>query len=118
MSNLTVATYVSLHCERKELIGKVPLQTGDELGATIRRLREIDSQLKEADAAVPRLTVSTESFYNSISNNLMQEMEVNAICTQLIISSWWASWLPFSWMHSLAASYYAKKALRIYKSRQ
>jgi hypothetical protein len=44
----------------------------------------------------------------------MMEMEIHAICTDLIIKSWWASWLPCGWMHSLAASYYAKKATCIY----
>lgn len=54
----------------------------------------------------------------SITNNVMEELEVHAICTDLIIKSRWASWLPFGRMHSLAASYYAKKARRIYKARQ
>jgi hypothetical protein len=45
-------------------------------------------------------------------------MEIHAICTNLIINSWWASWLPFGWMHGVAASYYARKARRIYANKK
>jgi hypothetical protein len=114
MNGITVETYVSLHYERKELTEKAALQSGDELDATINRLREIDCRLKEADALLPRLTTNFDALYNNIG----QEMEVHAICTNLIIKSWWASWLPFGWMHSLAASYYARKARRIYANKK
>lgn len=48
----------------------------------------------------------------------IEEMEMHTICTSLIIKSRWASWLPFGWMHSLAASYYARKARRLYNAKQ
>ena len=105
MSSITVSTYIALHVERKGLAAKAPLQNGDELDATMNRLREIDSQLKETDSAFHG---------NSLANNLSEWYEVMTICNPLIMKSWWASWLPFGWMHSLAASYYARKARRIY----
>lgn len=59
-------------------------------------------------------SIVCDRFGIGLKNNIMEELEVHAICTDLIINSWWASWLPFGWMHSLAASYYARKARRIY----
>lgn len=63
-------------------------------------------------------SIVCERFGIGLTNNIMQEMEIHAICTDLIIKSWWANWLPFCWMHSIAASYYARKARRIYSARK
>jgi hypothetical protein len=63
-------------------------------------------------------SIVCERFGIGLTNNIMEELEVYAICTNLIINSRWAGWLPFSWMHSLAASYYARKARRIYNAKK
>lgn len=55
-----------------------------------------------------------ERLTRSISDKRAEECEISRLCCQLILDSKWASWLPFGWMHSLAARYYARKARRIY----
>lgn len=112
-----INTYLALSKEYKELTDKAPLQSGDELDTSMIRLREIDKLLREADAAIPKWTGGSSNYQNALSNNLMEEMQVHALCTGLIITSWWAGWLPFGWMHSIAATYYAKKARRIYNAK-
>ena len=52
-----------------------------------------------------------------LSDKQAEECEVNRLCLQLILNSRWASWLPFGWMHSLTARYYAMKARRIFNAR-
>jgi hypothetical protein len=111
---MTVKTYTELIWERKCLMAHAPLMTGHALNETRNRVRDIDVLLREADAALPRWT----GYQSAISNNIMEVVEIHAICTDLIIKSWWASWLPFEWMHNLAASYYAGKARRIYNAKK
>lgn len=53
-----------------------------------------------------------------IPDKQAEEYEINRLCLQLILNSKWASWLPFGWMHSLAATYYVRKARRIYNSQK
>lgn len=49
---------------------------------------------------------------------MVEETEVHRLTCQLIMKSRWASWLPFGWMHNLAASYYARKAQRVYNKQK
>jgi hypothetical protein len=66
----------------------------------------------------PEMHKNITQYKKALANNIAEEIEVHAICTGLIIKSRWASWLPFGWMHSIAANYYARKARRIYNTQQ
>jgi hypothetical protein len=57
------------------------------------------------------------NYKNDLTKKMQEEIKVHRLCSKLIIKSWWASWLPFGWMHNLAAVYYARKAKRIYAKR-
>lgn len=107
--------YSALIEEYKALRGKLSQLSGTKHESAMMRLIEIDNELKKMETNLHTRHVG--NYKTAISNNIMQELEVHAICTDLIIKSWWASWLPFGWMHSLAASYYARKARRIFNSR-
>lgn len=63
-------------------------------------------------------TIICNRFGLERKENANDKTEIQAICTDLIIKSWWASWLPFGWMHSLAAKYFANKATRIYNAQK
>ena len=58
------------------------------------------------------------NYKNALSEKMIEEVEIHRLCCKLIMESRWASWLPFSWLHSIAARYYARKARRIYKAQQ
>jgi lipase chaperone LimK len=58
------------------------------------------------------------SYKNALSERMEKEIEIHRLTCKLIMKSWWASWLPFGWMHSLAARYYANKAQRLYDNQK
>jgi hypothetical protein len=116
-----MSNYTSLMNEYKELYKKTQILQGDklrseyELQETVNKLKDITQQLCQADAAIPRWYGPSANYTNSLADYMPEEME-NTIRTNLIMNSWWASWLPFNWMHGLAASYYSRKARRIYNN--
>lgn len=57
------------------------------------------------------------NYKGALSEKMIEESDIHRITCKLIIKSWWASWLPFGYMHSLAASYYTRKARCLYKEK-
>lgn len=84
MSNITVATYIALTTEYKDLTEKAKLQNGEELDATMNRLREIARQLKEVDASIPRWTGFSTNYQNQFT---LIGMAVQAEITKQVIDN-------------------------------
>jgi hypothetical protein len=111
-------TYQSLANEYRALVSKSREQQGEELKETIARLTEIEQQLHKADKAMPRRTGGSTNYKITLSEKMFEEIEIHRLTCKLIMKSWWASWLPFACMHSLAAKYYAHKAERLYNNQK
>jgi hypothetical protein len=115
---MTAISYTTLAREYKALADKVNTLQGDELQTTLTRIKEIGQQLHDAEAAIPRWHGPSTNYKNDLAKRMNEEIEVHRLCSKLIMNSWWASWLPFDWMHSLAATYYSRKALQIYNKQK